>query len=156
MNKKMILMLMLILCMSITFVGCDKRIEVEFPNTPEGCDEEFWKESYTAYVVMKDAIDKDRDFTKDEEKYLKWYNKLSMNKLLDKVKNIDTNSNLNSYEKIVVDQGDLYKDITQLYIDVLELRYYKAEKDKDNIDKCDIKIINNLNKLDEFYESLNK
>ncbi len=141
MNKKIVLMLILVLCMGIVFVGCDKKIQVEFPSTPDGYDEEFWKESYVAYAVMKDVIDKDRNFTEKEKEYFRYYSDKD-------IKTLTT-----------ADEKELFGNIIDSHINILQSTYYKISK----VEPSEEKSLEHketakeyLNKLDEFYKSLNK
>lgn len=100
MNKKMILTLVLILCMSIVFTGCQGK------DLPEGIESKtFFKDLNKAYELLADSM---ADNTYYEE---------DISKIFDKMNKIEYKSKLNDYELLILESlngslDGIKKDLT--------------------------------------------
>lgn len=100
MNKKIILMLILVLCMSIVFVGCGSK------ELPDGIESKvFFKDLNTAYESLLDSM-ADKTYYEDD-----------INKIFDKMNKIEYKNKLNDYELLILESltnslDDLKEDLT--------------------------------------------
>ncbi len=99
MNKK-ILLLVLVLCLSMIFVGCGKNI----PKAPDNFDKDLWEDSVKVIRVIYSTYDADNNFSVEDEKLIKEYLDVYKNRLYDNneeyilIKNINQlYKNYNSY-----------------------------------------------------------
>ena len=100
MNKKIILLLILILCISIVFTGCQSN------KLPDGIESKiFFKDLNKAYELLADSM---ADNTYYEE---------DINKIFDKMNKIEYKNKLNDYELLILESlngslDGIKKDLT--------------------------------------------
>ncbi len=139
MDKKIVL-LVLVLCFSMIFVGCGKKkMEVEFPETPENYRDDFWRVSYAAYALISNSIEEDIDLTDKESEYITDYLKSG------------------AIEAETLEEKQLVVDISDLAVNHTTVKYLKLKGVSDEeIKEAVKKMTDSLDKLNDFYKNLEK
>ena len=100
MNKKIVLLLILVLCMNVVFAGCQSN------KLPDGIESKiFFKDLNKAYELLADSM---ADNTYYEE---------DINKIFDKMNKIEYKNKLNDYELLILESlngslDGIKKDLT--------------------------------------------
>ena len=78
MNKKDVLLLILLLCISIIFVGCG-----DTPKAPDNFDKDLWQDSVNVVRIIYNVYEKDDNFSVKDEDVIKEYFNIYENRLYD-------------------------------------------------------------------------
>jgi len=90
MRLNKIVVLMILVFVAVVFTGCSSK-------PPEGIDKDLWRDSAKVVKIIKDAFDKDNNFSVKDEEVIEEYFKTYKGRLYD---NIDENILVNDIYQV--------------------------------------------------------